>query len=107
MIPLHRFAGAEGLVILATDGWNGASKDIAETAFERSETIVLRQIGERRYWADAPEGWSVRWSLNGRALNDKADRLMTLSPSDEGTLRIEASNSDVTIADTRRVEKIR
>lgn len=106
-IPLHRFAGAEGLVVLATDGWNGASKDIAETAFERSETIVLRQIGERRYWADAPEGWSVRWSLNGRALAATGERLMTLSPRDEGTLRIEASKGDVTLADARRVEKIR
>lgn len=106
-IPLHRFAGAEGLVILATDGWNGAREDIAETAFERSDTLILRQIGERRYWADAPEGWSVRWSLDGRALSAKADRLMTLSPSDEGTLRIEASNGEVTLADTRRVERVR
>src|SRR5262249_41489220 len=65
-VRLTRFGGADDVLVLANDGWNAVVRGgTLERPFKNATPVVLRQLEDGRFWADVPDGWAVRWSLDG------------------------------------------
>ena len=100
-LPLWRFAGGDALGLYATDGWNFAEKTVISKPFENAAPVVLRRLGDGRFFADAPHPWSVTWLLDGA--NRGKGRTLDLKPGDSGVLELVARDGAKTVRDRIRI----
>jgi hypothetical protein len=70
VLPLWRFQPAGQIVVSASDGWNVTERQL-DAPPESPGPVIIRRLGDGRFWADVPRGWGVTWSLDGgHALGD-------------------------------------
>lgn len=104
VLPLGRLGQADALVLQASDGWGTAVFEIGGSKLDHDAPVVLRQLRDRRFWADVPRDWTVHWYLDDRSRGTA--RVIELGARDEGLLRLEASGKERRGADQRRILRV-
>jgi hypothetical protein len=98
-VRLTRYAAADRLFLVGSDGWNAAERVVerfepgaAAVAIENPHPVAIRRVARGQYCADVPEGWSARWSLGaGEAREGLAIRVADRA---RGVLVLEASSPE-------------
>jgi hypothetical protein len=101
-LPLWRFAGADGIALYATDGWNTDEQTVFVGELQRDFTAVVRRLSDGRFFADVPRDATVTWRLDGEP-RGKGERTLTLRAGETGDLAIEARRGGIVVRDHRSV----
>ena len=94
-LPIWRYAGADEIRLYATDGWNADEKPGTED-FSNDAIVVLRRLSDGRFFADAPDGWSLTWVVDGTT-KKRDTRTYKLAADDKGMLELVAKRGSATI----------
>jgi hypothetical protein len=108
-LHLTRYRKADRLCLFASDGWNEAERPVVDDGGKPARVdnpypVLIRRLPDGRFFADAPEHWTVHWFVNGAEMSTRA-RLFRAPGGARGTLRLWARGmDDVALIDERPLE---
>jgi hypothetical protein len=104
LIWLDRLGPIDRLVLQASDGWTSLDIDVDADVPEH-ERLALRRLADGRWFAEAPTGWELTWTLEGRRL-DQGGALVEVPAGARGLLAVEARGPEgERRIDARRVDE--
>lgn len=112
LVHLCRYGSADGIELLASDGWNCVSESVRPTALVNPDPVAIRRLPDGRWFADirTEKTGTIEWRLRAGKRGDEEgddvrgrDRVLDLPAGEQGILRLTVTLEGHAIVDERPV----